>query len=61
MKVQELTNKNLELAQDMTQVKSIIDIRDGEISRLKAMYKPDHRLDDITDTYENDKLLFKSI
>ena len=56
MKVQELTNKNLELAQDMTQVKTIIDSRDGEISRLKAMYEPDHRLDGITDTYENDKL-----
>jgi len=56
MKVQELTNKNLELAQDMTQVKTIIDSRDGEISRLKAMYEPDHRLNGITDTYENDKL-----
>jgi hypothetical protein len=56
IKVQELTNKNLKLAQDMTQVKTIIDSRDGEISRLKAMYEPDHRLDGITDTYENDKL-----
>jgi len=37
MKVQELTNKNLELAQDMTQVKTMIDSRDGEISRLQAM------------------------
>jgi hypothetical protein len=50
MKVQELTNKNLELAQDMTQVKTMIDSRDGEISRLQAMYEPDHRLDGITDT-----------
>lgn len=37
MKVQELTNKNLELAHDMTQVKTMIDSRDGEISRLQAM------------------------
>ena len=50
MKVQELTNKNLELAQDMTQVKTMIDSRDAEISRLQAMYESDLRLDGITDT-----------
>jgi hypothetical protein len=50
MKVQELANKNLELAKNMTQVKTMIDSRDAEISRLKAMYVPDHRVDGITDS-----------
>lgn len=55
IKVQELTNKNLELASDMSQVKTMIDARDTEISRLQAMYEPDHRLDGITDTQEQEK------
>ena len=50
MKVQELANKNLELAKNMTQVKTMIDSRDAEISRLQAMYESDLRLDGITDT-----------
>ena len=50
MKVQELANTNLEIAQDMKQVKTMIDSRDAEKCILKAMYEPDHRVDGITDT-----------
>ena len=50
MKVQELNNKNLELAKNMTHVKTMIDSRDAEISRLQVMYEPYPRVDGITDT-----------
>jgi len=56
IKIQDLTNKNIELASDMSQVKSMIDARDNEITRLQHVYEPDHRLDGITDQYENEKL-----
>jgi uncharacterized coiled-coil DUF342 family protein len=56
LKIQELSNKNFELANDMSTVKNMIDTRDSEISRLHAIYEPDHRLDGITDSYQNDSL-----
>lgn len=56
VKVQELTTKNIELANDMSTVKHMIDSRDGEIARLNAVYEPDHRLDGITDMYQNDNM-----
>lgn len=56
LKIQELSNKNFDLANDMSTVKNMIDTRDSEISRLHAIYEPDHRLDGITDSYQNDSL-----
>jgi len=37
VKIEELSSKNFELANDMSTVKGMIDARDAEISRLHAI------------------------